>query len=225
MRFQLPLTPYSCLPFFFGLLSRYLCTQYLSWQKYSHISRTYCSFPIIFQSLPRCAFAPRTLSTANLSAPFASDTRELLRHFWHKLVVYDSFTFLNHHRRQLPEAEDLFAALVVTAKPHFMRVANCTCFLHSSSSSALFPFPYVVLRFSSDSTRITFLSMAGAGSPERRSPVTREATNMNGRSVAPMPSVPERCTEKREEFVLCCVCTLSGLCHTSTTLHLCSWCS
>jgi len=43
-------------------------------------------------------------------------------------------------------------------------------------------------------------------SPHRWSPVTRDATNMNGRSVALMTSVPERCTEN--EFVFCCACTL-----------------
>ena len=36
--------------------SRNLFTLALSWQKYSHIYLTYCSFPIRFHNIPRCAF-------------------------------------------------------------------------------------------------------------------------------------------------------------------------
>ena len=56
-----------------------------------HISRTYGSFPIILKILPRYAF----FSTACLHCTFVSGFsplafRELLKHIWHKLVVYDS---------------------------------------------------------------------------------------------------------------------------------------
>ena len=54
-RFQLPLASIPAC-FSSSACSRNLFAQSLSRRKYSHIPRTYCSFPIIFQSLPRCAF-------------------------------------------------------------------------------------------------------------------------------------------------------------------------
>ena len=55
-RCQLPPTLHSCLRFFFSLLSEPHYSISFAWKKYSHFPRTYCSFPIFFQGLPRCAF-------------------------------------------------------------------------------------------------------------------------------------------------------------------------
>ena len=68
----IPNCHWPCIPAYFSssACSRNLFTLSLSRRKYSHIlPRTSC-FPIIFQSLPRCACAPRTLSTATLSVVF-----------------------------------------------------------------------------------------------------------------------------------------------------------
>ena len=55
-RFQLPLTLYSCFPFFLRPPLETVFTLALCWQKCSHMSRTFCSVPIMLHSLPRRAF-------------------------------------------------------------------------------------------------------------------------------------------------------------------------
>ena len=71
--------------------ARNLFTLFLSWRKYSHIPRTYGSFPIILQILPRYAFFSTTCLHCTFVSGFSPFAfRELLKHFWHKLVVHDS---------------------------------------------------------------------------------------------------------------------------------------
>ena len=48
--------PYIPACLYFSASSQNLFTCRLSWQTYSPISRMYCSFHIIFHSLPRCVF-------------------------------------------------------------------------------------------------------------------------------------------------------------------------
>ena len=80
---------WPCIParLSFSNSSRNLFTLALSWQKYSHISRTCCSIPIIFQSLPRCVFcSANSLHCTFVSGFFPFASRGLLQHHWHKLV-------------------------------------------------------------------------------------------------------------------------------------------
>ena len=95
----------------------------------------YCSFPINVHSLPRCAFFSTNsyhCRFVNGLSPFAC--RDLLKHCWHKLVVYDSSPSFYHHRRKLPDAEGLFAAVIVTTKQRLLRNADRaryeTCFFN-----------------------------------------------------------------------------------------------
>ena len=70
-RFQLPLTLYSCLLFFCRLLSKPLYSLSFFGTNIPTFLACIVLFPSFFQSLPRCAFAPRTVSTANLSVCFS----------------------------------------------------------------------------------------------------------------------------------------------------------
>ena len=109
-RFLLQLTLCSC--FSSSASSRNLFTQLLSWRKYSHIPHKYGSFPsfsTFFHDTPSC---PPPLSTTRLSAAFAC--KELLRHFWHKLVVHassPSFTTTNASCQQLTDRHNETRAL------------------------------------------------------------------------------------------------------------------
>ena len=78
----------------------------LSWRKYSHIPRTYGSFPIIVQILPRYAF----FSTTCLHCPFVSGFFSFCLHSIVEALLEQVgrvrfLTLINHHRRQLPVAE------------------------------------------------------------------------------------------------------------------------
>ena len=108
--------------------------------------RTYGSFPIIFRCLPRCAFcSANSLHCTVVSgfSPFA--LRELLKHLWHKMVVYDSSPPSNHHGRQLPMAERPLAALLVTTKHHLLRNTYRTWY--KKPSLPLLPFSSLIASF------------------------------------------------------------------------------
>ena len=135
----LPLALYSCLLLFFSQLSKPL-----HYGSFLENIRTYGSFPIIFHILPRYVFFLHYLSRhcTFVSVFLLLPVRKLSNHIWHKLVVYDSVTFINYHRSQLPVAEGLFAALIVTTKQRLLRNAyrarNENLLSSISSCSVLF---------------------------------------------------------------------------------------
>ena len=87
----------------------------LSQDKSSHIPRRYGSFSIIFYILHRYAFFS-CLHCTFVSGSSSFACKCLLKHFWPQVGRECFITFINHYRRQLPMAEGLFAALLVTAK-------------------------------------------------------------------------------------------------------------
>ena len=75
-----------CIPACFSSTTstRSLFALFLSWRKYSYISRTYCS------STVRLFFSTTYLHCTFVSGLSSFAFRKLLKHTWHMLVVYDS---------------------------------------------------------------------------------------------------------------------------------------
>ena len=122
-RFLLPLTLYSCLHFFLSQLSKpfVLCFFLGESIPTSDEHMVLCpSFSTFFHDTPS---SPQPVSTAHFSVVFSFCLQRIVETHLAHVGPVRFFTFINYHRSQLPIAEGLFAALVVTTKQQLLRNA------------------------------------------------------------------------------------------------------
>ena len=115
-RFLLPLTLYSCLPFLVGQLSIFLCLRSFTGEMFPHPAQIwlflhhsphFSPIRLLFQNLPPLHSCQWFFSFC-LQVFIETHLTQVGR------VCF--ITFIEHYRRQLPIAENLFAALIATTK-------------------------------------------------------------------------------------------------------------
>ena len=121
----LPRTLYSCLLFFVSQLSKPLYSVSFLEKVFLHLPYIVL-FPSFSKSFHGTPSFPPPASIAHLTMVFSFCLQGFVETLLAQVGRVFFITFMNHHRRQLSVADRLLAALLATAKQHFMRDPNRT---------------------------------------------------------------------------------------------------